>query len=907
MATKLESNGVGRMKRVLKQGTLTVVLMLLLSCWAFPALALEIRSSSNPSGLREPGEADIVLTIQNNSNEPATGMTLVLDDGSQQLIGDLDAKKSISVTVPGYNVTQEKLDASLAWAVTWTEGGLEQREDIVVRVPLQVGEAKLSLEVQPSKTVALEGDSISFSYTIRNSGDLTVNDIRIQDSISENNIASGITLQPGESSTASYSATMRSALTSEATAVGVGPDGQEVRASASQTKVTQAEEGLNIFLTELEASPGETGIDVQVINSGGVPLYQITLIDDLGTEIATDITLEPEQEEHFDLDVPNSEPRSVTVTANYTTEREGGTQHTASSEALQIEALYTAEEIQAGLTAVARADEVNLDAPGNVALKLTLNNSTPITLEDVVIKEVLAGTLQSLPTLAPGEQTIDLNADVTQSRDLQFIVSFKDSEGRSYEVTTDPVSIQVAAVAAVATPEALPAQDRAYVEILAIAALLAIAFVAVITSIIVLLVKRGQWRRGENRAEEDDDLLQVAQAPRRRAAKQEQTSQDDQQRQRIAMKKAREEQKKKKRADQYDVQVEDAPQQMSTDRAVQEISKETRSEGRSANDARAQQQRAQDDRRRRQAPQAPRTRQTQEKKTSKQPEKRVSPVIPVGESENSTAQPAATDVARQNRTTAKEPAVTPVYPAQNAQSVTQEPTNRATGRRRVWQQQTASPVEARARQNEQAIASEKQEQGEKKTQATRKAEHSSRQQQNGNVDTSAQSASAAGQQTKKETRENYVPEGRKASTEQTPKRETPPATTASTQRKKMTVGEQRAAERRRRSNANREAAVPAQQELADDGLPKVPNYVIEDKPRTRTARQNPSEQQRDIDVNPNGFEQDDEDDPRETLRSGAQFRRRQENGQKSKSQKDAQREKAQRIAMDNFFDEDEDY
>ena len=516
-----------------KKNGLIVWLALLMTLFvAGTAAALSVSVSSNPPALTEGGSVDVSLRIQNKSGERAQNITLVTNTGEEQSLGEVEAGEGIVATLSGYSVEDSQLDSSVLWTLQWSEGDEWYSEDFSVKIPKSAGEAKLRVRTNVAKKRVLKGDSVDITYTVENAGDVPVSDIRVTDTITDDTIARGISLQPGETHKASYKAVIDEAKTSKARAKGVGPNGDEVTSYSGEEKIEIASAGLNIFLSQLEKTADDTGIAVQVVNDGDVALEKITLTDDTGQVIAEDISLEPEQEEQFDFDVPSTEARNVIVTAQYSVKDEEETL-TASSEPLELKALYTPEEIK--LDAAVRVDQTELDVPGKVAVEMTLTNNTPIELHNVVIREVLAGTLKTIPVLAQGTNTEELTLDVVQSRDLNFNITFEDSDGRPYEATVKGITITVKAVEPITSPEALPEKDTSNMGLLVCLALLLIALLAVLVAIVVLFIKRAVASRQAMEEEDVQGMLRPMDDKKQRK--------EQERAQRTAMRAARQEQK----------------------------------------------------------------------------------------------------------------------------------------------------------------------------------------------------------------------------------------------------------------------------------------------------------------------------------------------------------------------------
>jgi LPXTG-site transpeptidase (sortase) family protein len=147
-----------------------------------------------------------------------------------------------------------------------------------------------------------EGDTITYTFTVTNTGNVTLSDITITDAIPDVVILGGpITLVPGASDTSTFTAayTLTQAdvdagtFTNTATASGTDPHDTEVSDDDDDTQTWDAEpsidlqkEGaLNLDVVEPDDEPDEGDTityTFTVTNTGNVTLYDITLADTVG-------------------------------------------------------------------------------------------------------------------------------------------------------------------------------------------------------------------------------------------------------------------------------------------------------------------------------------------------------------------------------------------------------------------------------------------------------------------------------------------------------------------------------------------------------------------------------------------------------------------------------------------------
>jgi LPXTG-site transpeptidase (sortase) family protein len=147
-----------------------------------------------------------------------------------------------------------------------------------------------------------EGDTITFTFTVTNTGNVTLSDITITDAIAGVVISGGpITLVPGASDTSTFTATYTltqtdvdaGTFTNTATASGTDPHDTEVTDDDDDTQNWDAEpsielqkEGtlnMDVVAPDEEPDEGDTiTYTFTITNTGNVTLFNITLTDTVG-------------------------------------------------------------------------------------------------------------------------------------------------------------------------------------------------------------------------------------------------------------------------------------------------------------------------------------------------------------------------------------------------------------------------------------------------------------------------------------------------------------------------------------------------------------------------------------------------------------------------------------------------
>ena len=208
------------------------------------------------------------------------------------------ASPTLEFTAP--NVTKNTV---LQFRFTATDdcGGSASDETVVTVSPASSPfpkPAKIEVEKKPDRTTATFGDAITYTYTVRNSGEETLYDVSLEDDRLGPITLPTTVLAPGESASATASTTVTEddfpgPLVNTVTATARTTDGRTVSDQAqAQVELTSGNSGVMIEINALDSrgfplsplSPLTVGDTItyvyRVTNTGKVPLNRISVVDD---------------------------------------------------------------------------------------------------------------------------------------------------------------------------------------------------------------------------------------------------------------------------------------------------------------------------------------------------------------------------------------------------------------------------------------------------------------------------------------------------------------------------------------------------------------------------------------------------------------------------------------------------
>ncbi|GAB4281401.1 MAG: hypothetical protein Kow0056_16720 [Coriobacteriia bacterium] len=238
-------------------------------------------------------------TVSNTGDAPLT--SVVVEDDQ---LGVVDI---VPVLLPGETVTRQASttlldDTTNVVTATGTFGSPGQRFYGQVTgtdsVWVDVEVPGISVSVQPEPRWVMVGDTVTYTYTVTNTGNFELADVRVDDSIL-GNILQGATLQPEESVVATTTDVVNGTRTHVATAEGRYGGPSDIVSDADTATVT-AYASISPSVS-IEKSPDATAVAAwdsevtytyTITNTGDVPLADVTVSDDRLGEVASGLFLE---------------------------------------------------------------------------------------------------------------------------------------------------------------------------------------------------------------------------------------------------------------------------------------------------------------------------------------------------------------------------------------------------------------------------------------------------------------------------------------------------------------------------------------------------------------------------------------------------------------------------------------
>ncbi|WP_307202016.1 beta strand repeat-containing protein [Nocardioides zeae] len=420
-----------------------------------PGLALDKQAGTpvdvNGSGLTDAGDTiAYTFVVTNAGNVPLTAVAISdpMLTGLSCPAGVLAPGASVTCTAAPYEITRDDVDAGSV-DNTATAGASDPDGDPVgsdpdsTSTPTDLPEPALTLEKFAGTPVDVNGsgitdagDTIAFTFTVTNTGNVPVDAVRVQDPLVGAVTCEATSLAPGEATDCAadepYVVTeaneLAGAVTNVATAVGSDPYDEDV-VSNEDTTTTPVERPAPALVLEKRAG---TPVDVNgsgitdagdtiaftftVTNAGNVPVTGVAVSDPLVGAVTCEATsLAPGASTECAADAPyvvtdaDETAAVVSNTATAAGEDPDGDPVTSDPDSTNTPVATPAPVLTLDKFAGTPVD-VNgsgiTDAGDTIAFTFTVTNDGNVPVSDVRVVDPLAGAVTcEVTSLAPGAST----------------------------------------------------------------------------------------------------------------------------------------------------------------------------------------------------------------------------------------------------------------------------------------------------------------------------------------------------------------------------------------------------------------------------------------------------------------------------------------------------------------------
>ncbi len=443
---------------------MAVLMLAVTACASADADPIRVSSLSEPQSVVSEQDVSITIKIYNSSQtDMQEEITLYNPEGiSVEKYSGLKGEQSVTYTGTWY-VTREqiekgKIDYYIQYTVDTGDGPKKMTRTIPVTIQTEEAAPQLTATYSVSPASARQGQTVTLSYTLSNTGNVELRNIVIQnEGVSKEELAQP-SLSVGEKVTLTDTFTMGDQeLVSKPSISYQAADSKKTLTISDMARktITVAEDGLEISLMAKNAEdvyPGEKiELTAEIKNTGEQAYTGLSLVLSDGTQVASGIDLAAgaSHEQVFEW----AATQDTQLTASVSGTAANGEAVTVTSDAIDV----TTQDASRALILQVYADvaqTVIYSEPAVVRFGVIVENIGETDAATLTIEQ--AGTeVAKIASLPSGEsRTVVFDLETSIAGKFQFVVKGHDADGneRSYESNV----LQVAYVEPTPTPTAVP-------------------------------------------------------------------------------------------------------------------------------------------------------------------------------------------------------------------------------------------------------------------------------------------------------------------------------------------------------------------------------------------------------------------------------------------------------------------
>lgn len=411
---------------------------------------LRVQVSVRPEGLIEAGDVVLSFSIENVSDQEARNVYLASADGLIfEPVGQIAPGETRSFSRQ-HSVTERELeDGEISYTISYDDPLNEGvKINYGVRAQIRRSDAQPAVEFtrQFSSRDVEEGDTLTITYRLRNTGNVPLTELQVQDVLG-GYIGRVERLEVGDSRTL-INRTPISVAAASAPRLSYRAEGSEETREETLAEVPvriASAELTNTFSADYSAFSRSSAIVVLTLtNTGNVGYRDLCVIDDLyGGVIADELTL-PAGGEPLEI----SRGYAVRGEQGFRWRVIGRSESGAKVDFVTDTVSLPAREVGTGgeLRLNVRVLTPRIRHAGDVTLRVLLENPGGVELRDVVISEETLGDLHSFVVL-PADGTIRRDFTLHVSDNVTYKLSARgtDADGATVDVYANPIEVIIAA------------------------------------------------------------------------------------------------------------------------------------------------------------------------------------------------------------------------------------------------------------------------------------------------------------------------------------------------------------------------------------------------------------------------------------------------------------------------------
>ena len=458
---------MGKRFKGIRLGAAMLLCALMLCVCAFASAdadPIRVSSLSEPQSVISEQDVSITIKIYNSSQtDMLDEITLFNPLGvSVEKYSGLKGEQSVTYTGK-WHVTKEQIEKGkinyyIQYTVDTGDGPQKATRTVPVTIQTEDAAPQLTATYSISPASAREGQTVTLSYTLSNTGNVELRNIVVEnDGISKEKLAQP-SLSVGEKVTLTDSFKMgKKELVSKPSITYQAAESNKKMtiSDLARKTITVAEDGLEVYITAKNAEdvyPGEkVQLTVELKNTGNGSYTGLTTILSDGTEVSSGVELAAGAS--FKKDIEWTVSEDTTLTANVSGADGNGENVAVVSSELNITTQDASRALVLGVYADAQKNVIHSE-PAVVRFGIVVENIGETDAATLTVEQA-GTTVAKIPSLPAGEsRTLVFDLETSIAGKFQFVVKGRDADGneRAYESNI----LEVAYVAPTPTPTAVP-------------------------------------------------------------------------------------------------------------------------------------------------------------------------------------------------------------------------------------------------------------------------------------------------------------------------------------------------------------------------------------------------------------------------------------------------------------------
>ena len=409
---------------------------------------------SNVTELLQAGEVEFTATIINNSGSSIHSEGIVYSCNGHQFNKQYDAVilndgNPVEVNFTCF-VEEDMIGKEFTFALVSDYSGSAPTDSLTIA--RKEPTITLAASVKVSKTLAPEGGTVKFTFSLENQGDVQLDDIVV--TAPELNggkaLRDAFSLVPTQSYDVVYNYTMPSSDIVINPVVNYKYDGEaQEEILLDPVELTLEERHVVPTLTVDNQYP-DAGEDVtftlKIVNEGNVPYTNLTVLMN-GEEVdfpASRLNPGDSYTENYTM----SFLISTDVVFKISLKDHTGNTVSVNSNTISIQLPVDPDVIKDKLKFNISVDRPALTSESSINFTGNINNSTDYILSDISVDEPTLGNVYLADEMpAASSKKFEYSANINETTTYEFVLTVTDRDGKIYTVSAEPITVTVSSVA----------------------------------------------------------------------------------------------------------------------------------------------------------------------------------------------------------------------------------------------------------------------------------------------------------------------------------------------------------------------------------------------------------------------------------------------------------------------------